>query len=151
MKTREVNVPESQRMRIFRYIGEAIRRDDLGALSAVIDVENFQAVITGLETIAYGDYIRELERLKRAFPDLAEDVEILDVIEGDGKLVVVLAMTVHHRGPLTGWAGDGLEPTGREIRIRQTDIYTFGANGLVVHFRSMFDRLDVTNQLMGLS
>jgi predicted ester cyclase len=81
--------------------------------------------------------------VRRTYADLAVE-EVHRLADGD-RLVVAFVMHGQHAGPLTTLLGD-VAPTGREVRIRVTDILTV-AGGRITDIWMISDEVGLLHQL----
>jgi predicted ester cyclase len=81
--------------------------------------------------------------VRRTYVDLAME-EVHRLADGDRR-VVAFVMHGRHAGPLTTLLGD-VAPTGREVRIRVTDILTV-ADGRVADIWMIADEVGLLHQL----
>lgn len=81
--------------------------------------------------------------VRRTYADLTME-EVHRLADGD-RLVVAFVMLGRHAGPLTTLLGD-VAPTGREVRIRVTDILTV-VDGRVADIWMIADEVGLLHQL----
>lgn len=87
--------------------------------------------------------VERARSVRRTYADLTMD-EVHRMTDGD-KLAVAFVMVGRHTGLLATPMGE-VAPTGRDVRIRVTDILTV-ADGRVVDIWMIADELDLLRQL----
>jgi steroid delta-isomerase-like uncharacterized protein len=110
----------------------------LYAEDAVIETPD-QGTITGRDAI-----VEWISGFQRAFPDLTyeplNEYEIGDTAIDEG------AISGTHTGPLEAPTGETVPPTGKRVRVRETDLATV-ENGKVTSHRFYFDQMEFLAQL----
>jgi ketosteroid isomerase-like protein len=110
----------------------------LYAEDAVIETPD-QGTITGREAI-----VEWISGFHKAFPDLT--YEPLNEYEIGNTAIDEGAVSGTHTGPLETPTGESVPPTGKRVRLRETDLATV-ENGKVTSHRFYFDQMELLAQL----
>ena len=98
---------------------------------------------TGVRANGPDEYVKTVQRWKRAFPDL--HATILDAVASGNKLVVELRWDGTHEGPLEGPFG-AIPPTNKAGFINASMNVRI-ENGKIVEVHHYFDMLSLLSQL----
>jgi ketosteroid isomerase-like protein len=118
--------------------GDAETLRGLYAEDAVIETPD-QGTITGRDAI-----VEWIIGFQKAFPDLT--YEPLNEYEIGNTAIDEGAVSGTHTGPLETPTGETVPPTGKRVRVRETDLVTV-ENGKVTSHRFYFDQMDLLAQL----
>jgi steroid delta-isomerase-like uncharacterized protein len=110
----------------------------LYAEDAVIETPD-QGTITGRDAI-----VEWISGFQKAFPDLT--YEPLNEYEIGNTAIDEGAISGTHTGPLEAPTGETVPPTGKRVRVRETDLATV-ENGKVTSHRFYFDQMEFLAQL----
>ena len=110
----------------------------LYAEDAVIETPD-QGTITGRDAI-----VEWISGFQKAFPDLT--YEPLNEYEIGNTAIDEGAVSGTHTGPLETPTGETVPPTGKRVRVRETDLATV-ENGKVTSHRFYFDQMEFLAQL----
>jgi ketosteroid isomerase-like protein len=110
----------------------------LYAEEAVIETPD-QGTITGRDAI-----VEWISGFQKAFPDLT--YEPLSEYEIGNTAIDEGAISGTHTGPLEAPTGETVPPTGKRVRVRETDLATV-ENGKVTSHRFYFDQMEFLAQL----
>ena len=110
----------------------------LYAEEAVIETPD-QGTITGRDAI-----VEWISGFQKAFPDLT--YEPLNEYEIGNTAIDEGAISGTHTGPLEAPTGETVPPTGKRVRVRETDLATV-ENGKVASHRFYFDQMEFLAQL----
>jgi steroid delta-isomerase-like uncharacterized protein len=110
----------------------------LYAEDAVIETPD-QGTITGRDAI-----VEWISGFQKAFPDLT--YEPLNEYEIGNTAIDEGAISGTHTGPLETPTGETVPPTGKRVRVRETDLATV-ENGKVTSHRFYFDQMEFLAQL----
>ena len=110
----------------------------LYAEDAVIETPD-QGTITGREAI-----LEWISGFQKAFPDLT--YEPVNEYEIGNTAIDEGAVSGTHTGPLETPTGESVPPTGKRVRLRETDLATV-ENGKVTSHRFYFDQMELLAQL----
>jgi ketosteroid isomerase-like protein len=110
----------------------------LYAEEAVIETPD-QGTITGRDAI-----VEWISGFQKAFPDLT--YEPLNEYEIGNTAIDEGAISGTHTGPLEAPTGETVPPTGKRVRVRETDLATV-ENGKVTSHRFYFDQMEFLAQL----
>lgn len=103
-------------------------------------------VVNGVE-MSVGQLVQRAASLQDAFAELSMDV--LDVVEAAGRLVLAFLMRGRHIGTFASPVGD-IAPTGREIEVRTIDVLTV-EDEKITRIWVVADDLGLLRQLGALS
>lgn len=109
-----------------------IASDDQRTMRTLI-ARGFRAEL-GKGTLTFDQFLLELARQRTAFPDLAKNVKVTKIDEGNRYIRVAYDMTVNFTGPLTDGRGGSIPPTGRRVVIVSSDYVEFDTAGKIVKF-----------------
>jgi len=116
------------------------RPDPVAAFGAVyadpVRVNGTDLALTGL--------VGRARALQQAFDGL--DMQILDVVEAPGRVVVAFLMRGRHTGPFVSPVGT-IEPTHRAIEVRTIDVLALTAHGVISAIWVVSDELGLLHQL----
>ncbi|HYZ18775.1 MAG TPA: ester cyclase [Gaiellaceae bacterium] len=118
--------------------GDAEALHGLYAEDAVIETPD-QGTITGRDAI-----VEWFSDFQKAFPDLT--YEPLNEYEIGNTAIDEGAVSGTHTGPLEAPTGESVPPTGKRVRVRETDLATV-ENGKVTSHRFYFDQMELLAQL----
>jgi steroid delta-isomerase-like uncharacterized protein len=110
----------------------------LYAEDAVIETPD-QGTITGREAI-----VEWISGFQKAFPDLT--YEPVNEYEIGNTAIDEGAVSGTHTGTLETPTGESVPPTGKRVRLRETDLATV-ENGKVTSHRFYFDQMELLAQL----
>jgi len=106
--------------RLLQLWTDPLPDDDAAAVEAFREVYTDPVRVNGTELTA-ADLVARARALQRTFEE--PEREVLDVVEGDGKVAVAFRMGGRQVGPLTTAAGP-LAPTGQHLQLRVIDVLT---------------------------
>jgi len=106
--------------RLLQLWTDPLPDDDAAAVEAFREVYTDPVRVNGTELTA-ADLVARARALQQTFEALER--EVLDVVEGDGKVAVAFRMGGRQVGPLTTAAGP-LAPTGQHLQLRVIDVLT---------------------------
>ena len=99
-------------------------------------------VVNGIE-LALTDLVDRARALQRAFDGLS--MQILDIVEAPGRVVVAFLMRGQHTGPFDSPVGT-IAPTHRDIEVRTIDVLTL-TDGVISGIWVVSDELGLLRQL----
>jgi len=99
-------------------------------------------LVNGTE-LALTDLVDRARALQRAFDGLS--MQILDIVEAPGRVVVAFLMRGQHTGPFVSPVGT-IAPTQREIEVRTIDVLTL-TEGVISGILVVSDELGLLRQL----
>ena len=99
-------------------------------------------LVNGTE-LALTDLVDRARALQRAFDGLS--MQILDIVEAPGRVVVAFLMRGQHTGPFVSPVGT-IAPTQREIEVRTIDVLTL-TEGVISGIWVVSDELGLLRQL----
>jgi ketosteroid isomerase-like protein len=106
--------------RLLQLWTDPLPDDDAAAVEAFREVYTDPVRVNGADLTA-ADLVARARALQQTFE--APEREVLDVVEGDGKVAVAFRMGGRQVGPLTTAAGP-LAPTGQHLQLRVIDVLT---------------------------
>jgi ketosteroid isomerase-like protein len=106
--------------RLLRLWTAGLPDDDAAAAAAFRELYTDPVTVNGTDLTA-ADLVARARALQGVFDPLER--EVLDVVEGDGKVAVAFRMGGRQVGTLATAAGP-LSPTGQDLRLRVVDVLT---------------------------
>jgi len=106
--------------RLLRLWTDPLPDDDVAAADAFRELYTDPVRVNGTDLTA-GDLVGRARALQRVFE--APEREVVDVVEGDGKVALAFRLGGRQVGTLTTAAGP-LAPTGRRLQLRVIDVLT---------------------------
>ena len=112
-------------------------------VAAFAEVYADPVLVNGTE-LALTGLIGRASALQRAFDGLG--MQILDIVDAPGRVVVAFMMRGRHTGPFLSPVGT-IAPTHRDIEVRTIDVLTVTAGGLISGIWVVSDELGLLRQL----
>lgn len=112
-------------------------------VAAFAEVYADPVLVNGTE-LALTGLIGRASALQRAFDGLG--MQILDIVDAPGRVVVAFMMRGRHTGPFVSPVGT-IAPTHRDIEVRTIDVLTVTADGLISGIWVVSDELGLLRQL----
>ena len=106
--------------RLLQLWTDSLPDDDAAAVEAFREVYTDPVRVNGTDLTA-ADLVVRARALQQTFEALER--EVLDVVEGDGKVAVAFRMGGRQVGPLNTTVGP-LAPTGQHLQLRVIDVLT---------------------------
>jgi ketosteroid isomerase-like protein len=122
--------------RLLRLWSEPLPDDDAAAADAFRALYTDPVRVNGADLTA-ADLVARARALQQVFEDPRH--EVLDVVEGDGKVALAFRMGGRQVGPLTTAIGP-LAPTGQHLQLRVIDVLTL-TDGRVSSITMVADEL----------
>jgi hypothetical protein len=114
-------------------------------VAAFAEVYADPMLVNGTE-LALTDLVDRARALQRAFDGLS--MQILDIVEAPGRLVVAFLMRGQHTGPFVSPVGT-IAPTHRDIEVRTIDVLTL-TEGVISGIWVVSDELGLLRQLTAI-
>ncbi|ONH32484.1 ester cyclase [Pseudofrankia asymbiotica] len=127
---------------LMRLWSSPLPTDDAAAEAAFRQMYTDPVTINGA-TVSAAGLVARARSLQGAFDGLGH--QLVDVVEGPGKIVVGFYLRGRHTGPYPTPLGT-VAPTGRTVEVRTTDILTV-TDGLISDVWVVNDELGMLNQL----
>ena len=135
--------PISQRARLYQQFSAALLAGELDVAEAMIATDVFVAKLPGGPGLPWHLFIMEFARRIAPFSNFGQQVDMLAIVEGGGKLFSHYRMTVTNDRPLTLWKSTKtIQPSNKTFTMECVDIVTFGPDDKIVSIDSITDRLD---------
>jgi predicted ester cyclase len=149
----------STREDVYRRFVAAVSSGDAVAAYQYTVPERFRAILrnkqqtprgSGLDSMNFAKFMREINRQRTAFPDLGQNVVVHDISEDGDCLVATYVMTMRFTGPLRSYNGEraAQPPNGATLVISSQDHVRFEGTR-IVEFKVVTDPHDTLDQLFG--